>query len=68
MTIPTGPFYDTSNSGLPDDFRVNSEGSSMPQDNIWFGTGFHMQPGGGVAKFDGTNWNVYNSVNSGLPG
>lgn len=30
--------------------------------NIWFGTF-----GGGVAKYDGTNWEVFNSFNSKLP-
>jgi len=32
------------------------------QNNIWIATFF------GLVKFDGTNWTVYNSSNSGLPG
>ena len=32
--------------------------------NKWFGTG---GAGGGVAKFDNTNWTVYTGTNSGLP-
>ena len=30
--------------------------------NIWIGTWY-----GGLARFDGTNWTVYNTSNSGLP-
>ena len=30
--------------------------------NKWIGT-----DGGGLAKYDGTNWTVYNTSNSGLP-
>jgi hypothetical protein len=32
------------------------------QGNKWIGT-----YGGGLAKFDGVNWTVYNTSNSGLP-
>jgi ligand-binding sensor domain-containing protein len=32
------------------------------QGNKWIGT-----YGGGLAKFDGINWTVYNTANSGLP-
>jgi ligand-binding sensor domain-containing protein len=32
------------------------------QGNKWIGT-----RGGGLAKFDGVNWTVYNTSNSGLP-
>jgi ligand-binding sensor domain-containing protein len=31
------------------------------QGNMWIGTG-----SGGLVKFDGTNWTVYNDRNSGL--
>ena len=63
--------YNTSNSGLPSNdvscIEIDETG------NKWIGT----QPeysgppnwwkGGGLAKFDGTNWDVYNESNSGLP-
>ena len=51
--------YNTSNSGLPNDYVV-----SMATDNngtMWFGT-----LGGGLVNFDGTSWVVYNTTNSGL--
>ncbi|MFW6020189.1 MAG: T9SS type A sorting domain-containing protein [Bacteroidales bacterium] len=35
---------------------------AITEGNKWIGTW-----GGGVAKFDGTNWTVYNKSNSGLP-
>jgi ligand-binding sensor domain-containing protein len=35
----------------------------MDRGNKWIGT-----DGGGLAKFDGVNWTVYNTSNSGLPG
>jgi ligand-binding sensor domain-containing protein len=50
--------YNTSNSGLVDNFvmaiAIDSSG------NKWFGTY------NGVSKFDGTNWTTYNTSNSGL--
>ena len=53
-------FYNRSNSGLPDNrviaLAVDSAG------NKWIGTF-----GGGLAKFNGTDWEVYNTQNSGLP-
>jgi ligand-binding sensor domain-containing protein len=36
--------------------------SEIGAGNKWIGTG-----NGGLAKFDGTNWTVYNTSNSGLP-
>jgi len=52
--------YNTSNSGLPENFvmtiTIDNDG------NKWIGTW-----GGGLAKFDGVNWVVYNTSNSGLP-
>ena len=56
----TGLFIIQSNSGLPDN-NVSSiaiDGSG----NKWIGTW-----GGDLAKFDDTNWTVYNTSNSGLP-
>jgi ligand-binding sensor domain-containing protein len=61
--------YNTSNSGLPS----NSIGSIVFDDsnNVWIGTSQYWNGssliGGGLAKFDGVNWTVYNTSNSGLP-
>jgi hypothetical protein len=52
--------YNSDNSGLPCDF-VRSIMLDNNQ-NIWIGTF-----GGGLAKFDGTDWTVYYTDNSGLP-
>ena len=51
--------YDTSNSGLPDNWvsSIAVDGSG----NKWIGTN------GGLAKFDGAHWTIYSSSNSGLP-
>ena len=53
--------HQTSLTPLPDDWinaiAIDSQG------NKWIGTWW-----GGLAKFDGTNWTVYNFSNSGLPG
>lgn len=48
------------NSGLPN----NSVYSIAMEDNgdVWIGTG-----GGGLAKFDGYNWEVFDHTNSKLP-
>ena len=62
--------YNSSNSGLTSDHV-----SSIAIDglgNKWIGTypyytGPNEVVGGGVAKFDGINWTVYNTSNSGLP-
>ena len=47
------------NSGIPDNYvtsiAIDTNG------NVWIGT-----YSGGGAKFDGTNWTVYNITNSGL--
>ncbi|MDD5528643.1 MAG: T9SS type A sorting domain-containing protein [bacterium] len=64
----TWTIYDTSNSPLPD-IRVSA--IALEGSNVWVGTlgdvyaGGH--PGGGLAKFDGTNWTLYDTLNSGLP-
>ena len=60
--------YNTSNSGLPDNWvsSLAIDGSG----NKWIGTGgwrFDYSWGGGLAKFDGSNWTVYDTSNSGLP-
>jgi len=62
--------YKTSNSGLPDN-RVNAIAIDG-QGNKWIGTygidnKFMGVVFGGLAKFDGVNWTVYNTSNSGLP-
>jgi hypothetical protein len=52
--------YNTSNSGLPS----NSISAVQFDDlgNMWVGT-----VGGGIAKYDGTDWSVFDSTNTGLP-
>ena len=53
-------FYNTANSGLPNNniyaIAIDSNGDK------WIGTLF-----GGIAKFNGSTWTVYNTGNSGLP-
>jgi ligand-binding sensor domain-containing protein len=52
--------YNTSNSGLPDDY-IND--LSFDENQIlWIGTLSH-----GLVAFDGTNWTVYDKNNSDLP-
>jgi ligand-binding sensor domain-containing protein len=50
--------YEKWNSGLPDNavYAIAIDG----QGNKWIGT-----YGGGLAKFDGVRWTVYNTSNSG---
>ena len=55
----TGQFMIRSNSGLPDN---GVRALAIDGSNIWIGT-----YDGGVAKFDGTNWTIYNTSNSGMP-
>ncbi len=64
-------YYNQFNSGLPTPnvFSLAIDASN----NKWFGTGGGptgtteaIQPGAGLVKFDGTNWTVYNTSNSGL--
>jgi len=56
----TPTFYNTLNSGLPENLvssiAIDERGTK------WIGT-----DGGGLAKFDGTNWIIYNTSNSDLP-
>ena len=56
--------YNTSNSGLPDN-NVNTIAIDA-SGNKWIGTGDDSFEGAGLAEFDGTNWTVYNTSNSGL--
>jgi ligand-binding sensor domain-containing protein len=61
--------YNISNSGLPSN-NVTSIAIDR-QGNIWVGTQEYWNGstyvGGGLARFDGMNWTVYNTSNSGLP-
>jgi sugar lactone lactonase YvrE len=57
---PEWIIYNTSNSGLPDNFVLAI--AIANSGNKWIGT-----KGGGLAKFDGISWTVYNTSNSGLP-
>jgi ligand-binding sensor domain-containing protein len=51
--------YNTSNSGLPDNYVIAATVDSLG--DMWFTS--H----GWVAKYDGLNWMVYNTTNSTLP-
>jgi len=58
--------YNTANSGLP--YNGVTALAIDAQGTVWVGTGrWWAHAGGGLAKFDGTNWTVYNTGNSGLP-
>jgi len=60
--------YNSTNSGLPGEYRISSIAIDA-QDNKWFGASFtpNLGTGGGLVKFDNTNWTIYNRSNSGLP-
>jgi ligand-binding sensor domain-containing protein len=64
----TWTIYSSSNSGM---IYNSAEAISKDQTtNIWIGTqspGYNGSSDGGLVKYDGTNWTVFNSVNSGLP-
>jgi hypothetical protein len=61
--------YNTSNSGLPGNYvraiAIDEQG------NKWIGVYYYSASriyiGEGLVKFDGVNWTVYNTWNSGLP-
>ena len=61
--------YNTVNSGIPTNY-VTSVVIDL-QGNKWIGTEPYYDGstynGGGLAKFDGATWTVYNTSNSGLP-
>ena len=62
--------YNTENSGIVGNnvrtIEVDADG------NIWIGTVPSWSNseafGGGLSKYDGTNWIIYDKINSGLPG
>jgi ligand-binding sensor domain-containing protein len=54
-----GLFITLINSGLPNNVVLSI---AIDGGNKWIGTG-----AGGLAKFDGSSWTVYNTSNSGLP-
>jgi ligand-binding sensor domain-containing protein len=64
--------FDSINSGLPTgDYRIASIAIDA-QNNKWFATFDHGRnddndDGGGLVKFDNTNWTIYNRSNSGFP-
>ena len=58
-------FYDKLNSGL-----INNRISCIATDNLgnkWIADGYWWIEGTGLTKFDGTNWEVFNTSNSELP-
>ena len=63
-------FYNTSNSELPSNYISGLAADT--NGNVWVGTypewDGNQSVGGGLVKFDGTNWTVYNTTNSALPG
>jgi ligand-binding sensor domain-containing protein len=66
--------YTTLNSGLPDNYvtsiAIDASGNKWIGTNKWW-DGVSIGVGGrligGLAKFDGTNWSVYTTSNSGMP-
>jgi hypothetical protein len=61
--------YDRTNSGVPGDYV--SGVAADPSGNVWAGVWQYwdgtQMVGGGLVKFDGANWTVYDAGNSGLP-
>ena len=61
--------YNTMNSGIPTNYVTSMVIDS--QGNKWIGTAPYfngsVSTGGGLVKFNGTTWTVYNTTNSGLP-
>ena len=57
----TFTLYNTSNSGLPNDYILAL--MADPSGDIWIGTA-----GGGLVRFNGTTWTIYNQGNTGMPG
>ena len=62
--------YDTSNSGIPINEGINNIAIDA-KNNIWAASEPYWingpQVGGGLIRFDGTQWIVYNTSNSGIP-
>ena len=65
----TWTIINTQNSGLSSHDMWYGAIMEDSNNNMWFGTiGMNGPAGpGGLAKFDGNNWTVYNASNSGLP-
>ncbi len=65
----TWTIINTQNSGISSNDMWYGAIMEDDQNNMWFGTiGMNGPAGpGGLAKFDGNNWTVYNASNSGLP-
>src|SRR5690606_12018084 len=60
-------FYNSLNSDLP--FNLINALTVDIDGNLWIGMGYSMDSRtGGLARFDGNNWNVFTTENSGLPG
>ncbi len=61
--------YNTNNSGIPSNNVLSI--AIDDANNKWIGTSSYWNGsnyiGGGMVKYDGTNWTVYNSSNSSLP-
>ncbi len=59
--------YNSTNSGLPGEYQISSIAIDA-QDNKWIGTSYTPTGGigGGLVKFDNTNWTIYKYSNSGL--
>ena len=68
----TWTVYESTNSGLPTGDYYISSITIDDKDNKWIGTHDYRpnddnDEGGGLVKFDNTNWTIYNRSNSGLP-
>ncbi len=55
-----------SNSGIP--LNTVSHIAETSQGIFWVGFSFSTQPGGEVARFDGSQWRVFDTTNSGYNG
>ena len=63
--------YNTSNSGMPSNeincISIDANGDKWIGTASFWNDSTQTEMGGGMAQFDGSNWKVYDTSNSGLP-